>query len=351
MSKDTRPSLKDVAAAAGVSPSVVSAVVNGRVGGKIRASEETKERIRRAVADLGYSPHPIARRLAGGRNYLVAVFTYESIFPFEHRDFYYPFLLGIEREAERRGYDILLVTRRSRCRDCAGGESALGRLRIADGAILFGLSRDEEEIASLAESGYPLVSIGRREFVRTSKVACVAGDYVRATEDVVSHLVRYGHRRIVYLRVREDNEPSSDREAGFLSGIAASPQVEGTVRRCSPEAIDAALLAELRSSGTTAVVAERYAIAEALSRVAGREGLAFPRDLSVAVLGGPKEAGEPSRDWTGFAVPDQEMGTSAAAALISRIEGDEGGPSSLVVPCPFIRGDSIGPAQGPERPA
>ncbi len=345
MPKDARPTLKDVARAAGVSPAVVSAVVNGRLGSGIRASEETKGRIERAVAELGYSPHPIARRLAGGRNDLMAVFTYESIFPFEQRDFYYPFLVGIEREAERRGYDLLLVTRRSRRRQGEGGvESALDRLRIADGAILFGLSRDEEEIAALAESGYPLVSIGRREFKRTEKVTCVAGDYIRGTENIVAQLARLGHRRISYLRVREETEPSSDREAGFLSGIAACDGAEGAVHRCSPEAIDAPLLSTLLASGTSAILAERFSIAETLARVAAREGLSIPQDFSVAVLGGPKEGGEPSRDWTGFAVPDQEMGTAAATALVERIEGDSSGASSRIVPCPFIRGDSIGPA-------
>ena len=84
---EKRVGLKEVARAAGVSAAVVSAVVNGSVGTKIRASEETVERIRRAVQELGYVPHPIARRLAGGRNYLLAVFTYEPIFPFEQRDF------------------------------------------------------------------------------------------------------------------------------------------------------------------------------------------------------------------------------------------------------------------------
>jgi len=341
--------LKDVAKAAGVSPAVVSAVVNGSVGTKIRASEETVERIRRAVRELGYVPHPIARRLAGGRNYLLAVFTYEPIFPFEQRDFYYPFLLGIEREAEARGYDLLLITRRSRFRgDADEKESALNRLRIADGAILFGLSRDEGELGLLADSGFPLVSIGRRTFAEERGIAFVAADYEGAAAEVVARLARYGHTRFAYLRVKDDTEPTIDREKGFLKGIrAAGDRAEAAVIRCSPESLDADLLRGLRKRGVTAVVAERYAIAEALAQMARREEASIPGDLSVAVLGGPREYGEPTRKWAGFSIPDQQMGSSAVAALVAMIEGGTAEPQRMFLPCPAIPGDSIAPL--PER--
>ncbi len=67
-------------------------------------------RVVTAVDELGYVADAAARSLAGGQNYLLGVFTFESIFPLQHRDFYYPFLVGIEEEAEQLGYDLLLFT-------------------------------------------------------------------------------------------------------------------------------------------------------------------------------------------------------------------------------------------------
>ena len=100
----------DVARLAGVSPATVSLVINNRIGGNVRISAETQQRVLDAVDQLGYVVDPAARSLAGGHNSLLGVFTFESIFPLIHRDFYYRFLVGIEEEAENLGYDLLLFT-------------------------------------------------------------------------------------------------------------------------------------------------------------------------------------------------------------------------------------------------
>lgn len=343
MSGNKRPSLKDVASAAGVSAGVVSAVVNGSVGTKIRASTETKERILKAVKDLGYTPHPIARRLAGGRNYLIAVFTYEPIFPFEHRNFYYPFLLGIERTAEDFGYDLLLITRRkNNGDDDTKKESALSRLRIADGAILFGLSRNEQELFELANSGYPLVSIGRRDFTYNENTVFIAADYKNATIDIIKRLYRFGHRNYAYLRVMDDTEPTQDREEGFVAGIKLTGSDNSYIKkRCAPETIDIPFVESLLDKKVTAVVVERYAIAEALEIHIQNLGLNIPEDISIVVLGGPKESGQINREWTAFSIPDQEMGSSAVKSLVSLIE-KKGQTESLFLDCSFLPGNTIG---------
>jgi len=106
----SRPRLVDVAARAGVSTAIASTVLNKRGDSNMRASPETAERIRTAARELGYSPNPAAQRLALGRNRILGVFTFEPIFPLAQQDFYHPFLLGIEQEAEEQDYDLLLFT-------------------------------------------------------------------------------------------------------------------------------------------------------------------------------------------------------------------------------------------------
>src|SRR5512133_2402972 len=105
-----RPRLSNVAKLAGVSTATVSAVVNHQMDRNIRVSPETQARVWKAVEELGYVANPVARSLAGGKNRLLGIFTYEPIFPFKHHDFFYPFLLGIEEEAEAQGYNLLLFT-------------------------------------------------------------------------------------------------------------------------------------------------------------------------------------------------------------------------------------------------
>jgi len=105
-----RPRLKDVALLAGVSTATVSAVVTNNVGTNIRVGAETQQRVWAAVAQLGYVANPAARMLAGGKNCILGIFTYEPLFPFLYNDFFYPFLVGIEQEAESQGYHLLLFT-------------------------------------------------------------------------------------------------------------------------------------------------------------------------------------------------------------------------------------------------
>lgn len=190
-----KPKLKDVAQLAGVSTATVSAVVNNRVGQNIRVGKGTQQRIVDAVKMLGYVANPAARSLVGQKNQILSIFTYESVFPFESHDFYYPFLVGIEKEAETQGYDLLFMTSTSR----SGGtrtiyRNGMNRLRLADGAILLGASRNEVEILALAQENFPFVCIGHREFPG-AEVSYVAANYTEVTAEIVTAIVQKGHRK------------------------------------------------------------------------------------------------------------------------------------------------------------
>src|SRR6056297_2228719 len=98
MSRKRRPTQVDVARQAGVSPAVVSTVLNGAGRGSVRVGPEAAARVRQAVRELGYVPNPVARNLAGGKNRILGMFTFESIFPIERPNCYSPFLIGFEAE-------------------------------------------------------------------------------------------------------------------------------------------------------------------------------------------------------------------------------------------------------------
>ena len=83
MKEFKRVTLQDVAREAKVSYATVSAVLNGKDGQSIRVAQKTKEKILECTASLGYVPNMAARKLKNGTNSLIAVFTYEQIFPVE----------------------------------------------------------------------------------------------------------------------------------------------------------------------------------------------------------------------------------------------------------------------------
>src|SRR4051794_26238265 len=103
------PRQADVARLAGVSQATVSAVLNGTATDR-RIAPATVARVEAAIAKLGYMPNMTARSLRGGHSGLLGVHTFESVFPVDRHDYYYPFLVGIESEAEAQGFDLVLFT-------------------------------------------------------------------------------------------------------------------------------------------------------------------------------------------------------------------------------------------------
>lgn len=340
-----RIKMSDVARKAGVSSAVVSAVLNNRVGDSIRVSPETQQRIAAAVRELGYVADPLARSLAGGHRNLLGVFTYEALFPLEHRDFYHPFLVGIEEEAEKAGYDLVLFTR---TRDVAGRRrvyrDGINQLRLADGAILLGAEPDRAELERLLDEDFPFVYVGRRTSGGDA-ISYTAADYASATAEVVTHLVEHGHRELVMLTTGEENESSLDRDAGFRVGVARHGLPERMIPVTAAE-ITTELVASWLASGVTGIVAARDDRARAVLTAATALGARAGRDFALAVLGNDLLAdGAPVPHWTHFDVPRHAMGALAVRLLLERMRHPEDrAPRRIVLPCRLVPGDTVGPA-------
>jgi LacI family transcriptional regulator len=343
-----RPRQIDVARLAGVSPATVSLVLNGRTGGNVRISLQTRERVLDAIRELGYVANPVARNLAGGQNRLLGIFTYEAIFPIQNQDFYYPFLVGIEEEATAVGYDLLLYTstggpdgRRSIYHD------GINRLGLADGAILLGQEREKGELVQLAEEGYPFVFVGRRE-IPGGALAYVGADYVTATAGVVEHLFALGHRSIAYLGMDITHESAQDREVGYFqafqqAGFTVDPE---WFQRLDRQATTTAIIEEFLCRGVTAFVVEHDSAVQALYQAAGDLKLSIPIDFSVAKLGDALSGAPLSIEMTGFTIPRREMGAEAVRLLTRILDGNDLPTRQVMLPCRFVPGNTVARMKG-----
>ncbi|GAA2833623.1 LacI family DNA-binding transcriptional regulator [Kribbella solani] len=354
-----RPTQADIARLAGVSQATVSLVLNERDAG-VRISPATRERVLTVMREWGYVANASARSLAGGRNKIIGVYTFEPVFPTSGVDFYFPFLLGMEQEAADLGYDLLLFT-------SAGGERQIfrdgsTRLWHADGALLLGRDPNVEEIEQLRDSGFPFVYVGHRE-VAGPPVSYVAADYAGATRQLTERLFQLGHQRVAYARIGNGvAQPSRDREQGFRRATP-SRHLTGPVWTLDSVAEVDGLFEELQRAGVTAVLAEQQLLAEELLSCTRRRGLSVPDDLSVVVLGDSTGARQDGTPWTGLIVPREQMGQRATALLVRQLEApdasapnsgapdegalDEGalrsGGLSESVECCFAVGATVGP--------
>lgn len=341
-----RPRLIDVAQRAGVSSATASLVLNNRVTGNVRIPPETQQRVLAAAEELGYVADPVAQSLAKGRNGLLGVFTFEAIFPVTHRDFYYPFLVGIERAAEMLGFDLLLFTSTSvgdgRRRIYRDGRN---RLRLADGAILLGVEESKAEVQALMHEGYPFVFVGRRE-LEDGEISYVAADYATATAELVERIATAGHRRIAYVGAEQYTESLLDRRRGYREGLAASgcPVDEGLLCLCPEHCVNTTHLQALLDQGVTAVVMESGPIAHSLLQACSELTLDIPGDLSVGLLGNPYGDMESAAHLSGFNIPREEMGAQAVHLLTRLLDAKSSAtPLQASLPCTPVMGGTIAP--------
>lgn len=305
---------RDIARAAGVSQATVSLVVSGRSseGG---VSTRTQERVRAAMADLGYVADPVAQSLRGGRSGLYGVFTFEPVFPARPDDYFHEFLVGIEVGAAELGRDLVLF---SSTQQSDGSRTIFhggaNRLRVADGSIVLGQQRSEGELRRLAEEKYPFVSLGQYDPV--PEAAWVAVDYAAAVRAIVADLHGAGHRSIGYVAGDDARLPSRARRTAFAAAAG-----EDEARMISQSALDATTVQNWSREGVTAVVAENPIAAEALGAAITRAGLRVPDDFSAACLETPLRSGR-SAGWSHLVIPKREVGARTMKVLSGILGGD-----------------------------
>lgn len=342
-----RPTQVEIAKRAGVSQATVSLVLNERTD--VTVSAQTRLRVQQAIEELGYAVNPAARALRGMTVKTVGVYTFESVFPVDQRDFYHPFLLGVEEEAARLGYDLLLFTSANATPGGVYGRGGNTLLK-ADGCVLLGRHISRDDLARLARDGFPFVFIGRRD-VDGAELSYVAPDYVAPTAALVEELAALGHQRILLLRQTDGAEPGEDRQLGFRQGAEAAgldPGRLGVEFSCGAEDIDAGRVTGWVRDGVTAVLvepSEDNATGRALAEVAEAAGIRIPDHLSVAFLGSAP-APTATRIWTSFELPRVEIGRVAVRLLVNLLDGVDDSPLQLLVPCTDVRGNSIRRAPG-----
>ncbi len=178
------PTSRDVARLAGVSQSTVSFVINN----SRPVSESTRDRVLRAVHQLGYQPHSGARALKNRHTRLLALVAPHR--PGQDAAGQMRYVDAIARACRRRDYDVMLVT---------ADEGTDGIIRVAstalcDAVLVMEIQAHEERTAALSLIPIPAVLIGVPD--EHEGISCVDFDYESAGEQCVRLLAEAGHRRI-----------------------------------------------------------------------------------------------------------------------------------------------------------
>ena len=332
-----------IAELAGVSQATVSLVLNGKADATSRIPDETRQRVLDVIRETTYVADPAARRLAGARNKIIGVFTYEPAFPNHSLDFYTPLLTGIEAAAEQLGCDLLMFTSAPTVDGRRRIFHSDNRLGLADGCLLLGLEMDPDELARLVREDYPFVAVGRRD---AAGVPYVGVDYAGPTATLVRRALGLGHDRFLYLHASTHGESNIDRQNGFRDSLSTSGAEYALHATDGIDLIGAWQV--VRDFQPTVLFVESPAVAESIAEIAAAAGLSVPSDLSIVVLGEPSRLIDQATNFTRFSAPRIELGEKAVH-LLSRILSPDDHPSSAedrdLLPCAIVDGSTL------QRPA
>ncbi|GAB2961822.1 LacI family DNA-binding transcriptional regulator [Streptomyces pseudoechinosporeus] len=212
--------VKDVATLAGVSPKTVSNVINGFV----HVTPETRERVQRAIAELGYRPNRIARNLRRGSSGTIALVLPELDVPY-----FAELARHFLTMAEEHGRTLLIEqTLGDRDREAAVIHS-LGE-QIVDGLVVSPLALHGSALAAHIDA-MPLVLIGERPSGGLTDHVVI--DNVAASREAVTHLIRGGRRRIAAIGLQPEPyigtpllRRTGYREALEAAGLPFDPRLE-----------------------------------------------------------------------------------------------------------------------------
>lgn len=185
------PTQRDVALRAGVSTATVSYILSGRRDRATPVTPETRERVLRAVDELGYRLNHAARSLRRQRTELVCLVYRMPDNPWVER-----LTEQIQEAGGARGYSMIALPLRSE----RPGEPALRvlRERYVDGAVVApGALIEPAELAALAAAGLALLVFD--DDLAADSYDVVDQSQAAACRDLVRHLMSRGHRRIGYL--------------------------------------------------------------------------------------------------------------------------------------------------------
>ncbi|MFC4138328.1 MULTISPECIES: LacI family DNA-binding transcriptional regulator [unclassified Microbacterium] len=350
---DRRPTLADVAHAAGVSTSTASVVFSG----KVNVAEATREKVLAAASELGYTgPDPRAASLRLGRSGIVAVVLGGHL----RHAFLDPvttaMMDGLTDALAEASAGLLLL------RDDPQSESAHPVTEApVDAVVLIGCSaRSREALEIVRGRGLPVVVI---EGDAGEGIPQVTLDNREASAEVARHVFQLGHRDVALVTLGLDAERrrgvvtpehiaaatvdvTLDRLAGAREVFPDAPAISAAGSLIDEGMIAGRALLTDPAHRPTAVLAQSDLLAVGVIRAAEELGLRVPEDVSVAGFDGIAVDGLGDYRLTTAVQPAVRKGRAAGEQIVRMLDGEPG--ETVHLTCRFRAGSTT--AAPPARP-
>ncbi len=316
-----RPGISQIASRLKLSKTTVSRVFNNTPNSRI--SQTTRQKVLKAVREMGYEPNLSARALAKARTNIIGV-----MFININSQFVNAFVDVTERQASENGYHVLLCNSRGdperekeHCR--------MLRQRGAEGMIIEHVGTGEH-LRELAAKGYPVVLTGRCQ--DAPEVAYAGFDEIEGGKLATRTLIELGRKRIAIVIGRCNIGGTIDRTAGYRqalaeAGLAGNPAWEIEVDRFEDMATGREAGERLLriSPRPDAVFCHDDILAMGVRQAVLSAGLRVPEDIAIIGYGDNYNA-----SWADVPLPSihldtGKLGEHACRILLDKIESSPNG--------------------------
>ena len=303
--------MRDVAAAAGVSLSTVSLVVNGKPG----VSQDRRERVLKVIKELNYIPGGRQKSVVGTK---IIGLLIESLSEASRSEgFYLRIVSGIEDTAYELGYQVILHVYRPTIDPLNSIRELMGR--DVDGLII---ANDGDitpnVIQNLAEAGIPMVLV---ENFQNFPIHAVTADNFTAGRVMTEYLIQLGHQRIGTLGGPDKYSSLRDRMRGYRTamlenGLPLDPSLQPSPVSGNPRKgyVQMQKLIALPEPPTAVFAVSDRAAFGAMEAIKDA-GLRIPDDISVVGIDDVRDSAYSTPPLTTFSVPKYDLGRTAVFIL------------------------------------
>jgi LacI family transcriptional regulator len=328
----------DVAAEAGVSYGTVSRVINN----DIHVKPETRERVLKAMKQLGYIGNRQARSLAGGKANMIGILV-----PDLGTEYIGEIVRGIDAELRMTDLDLIVYTTHRTASKETNYVANLAK-GMVDGLLLVLPRSPSDYIGTLTRLNFPFILIDHQG--TGTDCPAVGATNWQGAYHATEYLIRLGHQRIGFIAGSMDLRCAEDRLEGYRSALRTHHLMD------APELVyigdffqpagyaGAAALLDLPSP-PTAIFASNDVMAIGVMDAIRNRGLRVPDDISVFGFDNIPQTSVMRPALTTVAQPLEKMGRVATQMLLDTLEHPEKASSRIELPTELIIRDSCQPPQ------
>lgn len=337
--------IKDVANLAGVSPSTVSRTCNNSPS----ISKETKEKVRKAMAQLGYEANISSNNPNNHITQIIGIILPPSARETFENSFYLEVIRGISQFCNQHQYISTIITGQD-TDEILDAIRTMIKNDMMSGFIVLYSKHDDPVVDYLYNEGLMYVLVGKA-YKYANQTVYVDNDNILAGKEATDYLFNLGHKKIAYLGSDSSLLFSADRKNGYILSLNEH-QVQFREEYClelpnvsdSLDAINKLLQIKDRP---TAILVSDDIFAVALKYICAEMGLLIPERLSIISFNNSLFARLISPPLTSIDINSFQLGIEAASQMINHLENPNLMATKIIVPhyliernsCCNIKGD------------